>query len=416
VETLIEIKYAVNTILLLLTGSTIMFMAAGFAMLEAGLVRAKSTVEILTKNISLYALACLMYLLMGYAIMYPAEIANSLWPGMDFLLPGEHTPQAILDAKGRIQYSTVAHFFFQMVFSATSMSIVSGAVAERMKLWAFLLFAVIQTGIIYPLEGFWSWGGGFLHQLGYYDFSGSGVVHLTGAMAALSGVLFLGPRLDKYRDGEIFPIPGANLPLSALGTLILWFGWFGFNGGTVFMASNGWIEKANAMAMVIVNTNLAGAAGAIAALAIARFLFGTADLTMALSGIITALVAITASPLTPSPAMAVFIGAIAGVLVVFVIVILERMQIDDPVGAIAVHGVGGLWGLLAVCLSNPAASLKAQLIGIVTLSLWGLLASGIVWYLLRRYMGIRISENDEEEGIDIGECGLEAYPDFTPRS
>ncbi len=413
----LELRYALDTFYFLIMGAFVMWMAAGFAMLEAGLVRAKNTAEILTKNIALYAIACIMYLLVGYQIMYPADATNSLWPGIGFLLGTEHDPAIVLQTPegewySGSYYSARSDFFFQVVFVATAMSIVSGAIAERMKLWPFLLFAVVLTGFIYPLQGYWKWGGGFLEVAGFKDFAGSGVVHLTGAIAALAGVLLLGPRKGKYRsDGRVNPIPGANLPLATLGTFILWFGWFGFNGGSQLVVSN--IADANAVASVFVNTNMAAAGGVVAALCVARLHFGKADLTMALNGAIGGLVSITAEPLTPAPYLATLIGAAGGVLVVYGIMWLDRLRIDDPVGAISAHGICGAWGLIAVVLSNPEASLVSQLIGLLSIAAFVMAASLIVWALLRATIGIRVSEDEELTGVDVSECGVEAYPEFT---
>jgi Amt family ammonium transporter len=357
VEAITELSYALDTFYFLVTGVLVMWMAAGFSMLEAGLVRAKNTAEILTKNISLFAVACIMYMLMGYSIMYPGEGVSAWWPGFGAILGADdNTVEAVLASGGEKYYSNLSDFFFQVVFVATAMSIVSGAVAERMKLWAFLLFAVVMTGFIYPVQGYWKWGGGALEQLGFLDFAGSGVVHLCGATAAFAGVLLLGARKGKYRsDGSINPIPGANMPLATLGTFILWMGWFGFNGGSELKVSD--IGEANAVALVFVNTNMAAAGGVIAAMATARLLFGKTDLTMALNGALAGLVAITAEPLTPTPLLATIIGAIGGVIVVFSILGLDRLKIDDPVGAISVHGVVGMWGLLAVVLSHQSDGL-----------------------------------------------------------
>ena len=407
----IELKYALDTFYFLVMGAFVMWMAAGFAMLEAGLVRAKNTAEILTKNVALYAIACIMYMLCGYNIMYPAEAVNSFWPGVGFLLGADNAAEAVLASDGETYYSTMSDFFFQVVFVATAMSIVSGAVAERMKLWAFLAFAVVMTGFIYPLQGFWKWGGGFLDANGFLDFAGSGVVHLTGATAALAGVILLGARKGKYgADGSVHAIPGANLPLATLGTFILWLGWFGFNGGSELKVSD--VGEANAVARVFVNTNAAAAGGVVAALIASRLMFGKADLTMALNGALAGLVAITAEPLTPMPGMATVIGAIGGVLVVFSIVGLDRLKIDDPVGAISVHGVVGIWGLLAVCLTNDDASLGAQLLGLATIFGFVFVAAGLTWFALKVAFGIRVSEEEEHNGVDMGECGVEAYPEF----
>jgi len=413
VEALTELSYALDTFYFLVTGALVMWMAAGFAMLEAGLVRAKNTAEILTKNIALFAVACIMYMLMGYSIMYPGDAAVSAWwPGFGSILgKTDNTAAEVLASNGDIYYSNLSDFFFQVVFVATAMSIVSGAVAERMKLWAFLLFAVVMTGFIYPMQGYWKWGGGGLDALGFLDFAGSGVVHLCGATAAFAGVLLLGARKGKYgADGSIHPIPGANMPLATLGTFILWLGWFGFNGGSELKVSD--VAEANSVALVFVNTNMAAAGGVIAAMATARLLFGKTDLTMALNGALAGLVAITAEPLTPAPLLATIIGAVGGVLVVFSIIGLDKLKIDDPVGAISVHGVVGMWGLLAVVLSNEEASLVAQLTGLGTILGWTLVMSLIVWGLIKVTIGIRVSEEEEYEGVDLGECGMEAYPEF----
>ena len=412
-----DLSYALDTFYFLITGALVMWMAAGFAMLEAGLVRSKNTAEILTKNIVLFAIACIMYMLVGYNIMYGDGTEGGIIPSLSFFLGADNDPAEVL-AQGMdgwydgSYYSGMSDFFFQMVFVATAMSIVSGAVAERMKLWAFLAFAVVMTGFIYPVQGYWKWGGGFLDAAGFLDFAGSGVVHLCGATAALAGVLLLGARKGKYgADGKVNAIPGANMPLATIGTFILWLGWFGFNGGSELVLSN--VGEANAVALVFVNTNMAAAGGVIAGLVTARLLFGKADLTMALNGALAGLVSITAEPLTPTPELATLIGAIGGVLVVFSIITLDKLKIDDPVGAISVHGVVGVWGLLAVLLSNGDATLGAQLLGLVSIFVWTFVASLIVWGIIKAVMGIRVSEEEEYEGVDIGECGLEAYPEFT---
>ncbi len=413
-----DLSYALDTFYFLMSGALVMWMAAGFAMLEAGLVRAKNTAEILTKNISLFAIACIMYMLMGYNIMYPAD-GNGIFPALDlsFMFGGDNDPGEVLAQDfgawyDGSYYSGMADFFFQVVFVATAMSIVSGAVAHRMKLWSFLAFAVVMTGFIYPLQGYWKWGGGFLDGLGFSDFAGSGVVHLCGASAALAGVLLLGARKGKYGpDGQVNAIPGANLPLATLGTFILWLGWFGFNGGSELIISN--VGEANAVAAVFVNTNAAAAGGVIAALITAQLMFGKADLTMALNGALAGLVAITAEPLAPSPLWATIVGGIGGVLVVLSIVTMDRLKVDDPVGAISVHGVVGMWGLLAVPMSNGDATFLAQIIGLVTIAVWTFAASFATWYIIKSIWGIRVSEEEEYAGVDVGECGLEAYPEFT---
>nr|CDQ34524.1 Ammonia transporter [Virgibacillus halodenitrificans] len=410
-EDITQLSYALDTFYFLVCAVLVMWMAAGFAMLEAGLVRAKNTAEILTKNVVLFAISCTMYLLFSYHLMYSSG-AGGFLPSLGFLLGGENTVDQVMGSNGDIYYSNRADFFFQVVFVATAMSIVSGAVAERMKLWAFLAFAVVMTAVIYPTSGYWTWGGGWLAELGYSDYAGSGIVHMAGAAAALAGVLVLGPRKGKYgKNGAIYAIPGANLPLATLGTFILWMGWFGFNGGSELMVSN--IDSANNMAQVLVNTNAAAAGGVIAALILAKIWFRKADLTMALNGAIAGLVAITADPLSPTGLGATLIGAVGGLLVVVSIVALDKLKIDDPVGAISAHGVAGLWGVLVVPLTNASASSGAQIIGALAIFLWCFIASLIVWLIIKAAMGVRVSEEEEYEGVDLAECGLEAYPEFS---
>ena len=410
-QQVVEVAYALDTFYFLMAGALVMWMAAGFTMLEAGMVRTKSVAEILTKNISLYSIASVMYLLIGYNIMY-SDGLTSIIPGLGFFITGDNSVADVMGSDGDIYYSDRADFFFQIVFVATAMSIVSGAVAERMKLWAFLAFAVVLTGVIYPIQGFWSWGGGILDQIGYLDYAGSGIVHFTGAVAALAGVLLLGARKGKYgKDGQINAIPGSSMPLATLGVLILWLGWFGFNGGSELKVSD--VESANAVAAVFTNTNLAAAGGVIAALITTRLMFGKADLTMALNGAIAGLVSITAEPMMPSPLLATFIGAVGGVIVVFSIVALDKVKIDDPVGAISAHGTAGIWGVLAVLLSNPDATFVAQIAGLAAIFVFVFLASLLVWFILKMAMGIRLGEEEEEIGADVTECGLEAYPEFT---
>jgi Amt family ammonium transporter len=425
VDQVLELQYALDTFYFLVMGALVMWMAAGFSMLEAGLVRSKNTAEILAKNVALYAISCIMYLVCGYAIMYGGGYMLS---GIE--LDGAANADALVATvlaesveagfNGDSVYSDASDFFFQVVFVATAMSIVSGAVAERMKLWSFLLFAVVMTGFIYPMEGSWTWNGDAvfgmynLGDLGFSDFAGSGIVHLAGATAALAGVLLLGPRLGKYgKDGSITPIPGANLPLATLGTFILWMGWFGFNGGSVLKLGD--IANANSVAMVFLNTNTAAAGGAVAAMITARILFGKADLTMLLNGALAGLVAITAEPSTPTPLLATLFGAIGGVLVVFSIVFFDKIKIDDPVGALSVHGTCGLLGLLLVPITNADVSFSGQLIGAATIFGWVFVTSLVVWFVIKMVMGIRVSAEEEYEGVDIGECGLEAYPEFTSK-
>ncbi|BCB09679.1 ammonium transporter [Vreelandella venusta] len=409
---LTDLSYALDTFYFLICGVLVMWMAAGFSMLEAGLVRSKNTAEILTKNIALFAIACTMYLLVGYYIMYSSS-AGGFLPNLGFLIGAENSVDAVTaGGDDAPYYSMRSDFFFQVVFVATAMSIVSGAVAERMKLWAFLAFAVVMTAFIYPVSGYWTWGGGWLSEVGYSDYAGSGIVHLAGAAAALAGVLVLGPRKGKYgKDGAIHAIPGANMPLATLGTFILWMGWFGFNGGSELKMSD--ISSANNVAQVFVNTNAAAAGGVLAALILAKLWFRKADLTMALNGALAGLVAITADPLSPSALGAAVIGAVGGLIVVVAIVTLDKLKLDDPVGAISVHGVVGIWGVLAVPLTNGDASFGAQLIGIVGIFGWVFVASLVMWLLLKAIMGIRVSEEEEYDGVDIAECGLEAYPEFS---
>ncbi len=413
-----ELQYAMDTFYFLVCGALVMWMAAGFAMLEAGMVRAKNTTEILTKNVALFAIASTMYLICGYQFMYDGGFFLSgitTVAGMD----DAAVAQVLADSAeagfdGDSVYSGASDFFFQVVFVATAMSIVSGAVAERMKLWAFLLFAVFMTGFIYPMEGGWTWGGKdvpLIGALSFSDYAGSGIVHLAGAAAALAGVLLLGPRKGKYRDnGTISPIPGANMPLATLGTFILWMGWFGFNGGSTLKL--GGIAVANEVANVFLNTNAAAAGGLIAALFVARIMFGKADLTMALNGALAGLVAITAEPADPSPGLAVIIGAIGGIIVVFSIVAFDKIKIDDPVGAISVHGVVGVWGIFAVLLSDTDATFMGQLVGMLVIFVWVFVTSLIVWFVIKMIMGLRVGEEEEYEGVDISECGVEAYPEF----
>ena len=413
-----HLQYAMDTFYFLVCGALVMWMAAGFAMLEAGLVRSKNTTEILTKNVALFAISCIMYLVCGYYIMYDGGIFLDGIADVDVAATlGEFAGREDGFEGGSI-YSGASDFFFQVVFVATAMSIVSGAVAERMKLWAFLAFAVVMTGFIYPMEGSWTWNGADvfgmynLGDLGFADFAGSGIVHMAGAAAALAGVLLLGARKGKYgANGQVNAIPGANLPLATLGTFILWMGWFGFNGGSVLKLGD--IGNANAVAMVFLNTNTAAAGGAIAALVTARLLFGKADLTMLLNGALAGLVAITAEPSTPTALQATLFGAAGGVLVVFSILALDKLKIDDPVGAISVHGTCGLLGLLLVPVTNDGVSFTGQIVGALTIFIWVFVASLVVWAILKAVLGIRVSEEEEFEGVDLAECGMEAYPEFT---
>ncbi len=411
-KTVFEVQYALDTFYFLICGALVMWMAAGFSLLEAGLVRAKNTTEILTKNIALYAIAVIMYMICGYAIMYGGGIFLSGIMGTGVEEGFEYEAVST--------YAPASDFFFQVVFVATAMSIVSGAVAERMKLWTFLVFAVVMTGFIYPMSGSWTWGGNDvfgifnLEDLGFLDFAGSGIVHMAGAAAALAGVLLLGARKGKYGpNGEVRAIPGANLPLATLGTFILWMGWFGFNGGSVLATASA--ENAASVALVFLNTNTAAAGGAMAALILSRILFGKADLTMLLNGALAGLVAITAGPDTPTPLLATLFGMAGGVLVVLSILALDKLKIDDPVGAISVHGTCGLLGLLLVPLTNDDATFVGQIVGAITIFVWVFVASLIVWSILKAVMGIRVTEEQEYEGVDLSECGQEAYPEFTTK-
>lgn len=407
-----ELQFALDTFYFLICGALVMWMAAGFSMLEAGLVRAKNTTEILTKNVALFAIACTMYLVCGYAIMYEGGffLSGIMDKGVEegFAYVAEET------------YAPSADFFFQVVFVATAMSIVSGAVAERMKLWAFLAFAVVMTGFIYPMSGSWTWGGApvfgmyDLDALGFSDFAGSGIVHMAGAAAALAGVILLGARKGKYGpNGQVNAIPGANLPLATLGTFILWMGWFGFNGGSVLATATA--DAANDVAIVFMNTNAAAAGGGLGALILARILFGKADLTMLLNGALAGLVTITAGPDTPTPLLATIFGALGGLLVVVSILTLDKLKIDDPVGAISVHGTCGILGLMLVPVTGDA-SFSGQIIGALTIFVWVFFASLIVWGILKAVMGIRVSEEDEYAGMDLADCGMEAYPEFVKGS
>ena len=387
-----------------------MFMAPGFAMLESGLVRAKNTSEILTKNVALFSIASLMYLICGYNIMYSD---GSGWiPGFGTaLFMTDNSVEDVLASNGDIYYSGASDFFFQVVFVATAMSIISGAVAERMKLFAFLAFAVVMTGFIYPVQGFWKWGGGGLDALGYTDFAGSGVVHLCGAAAALAAVSILGARKGKYgSDGSAYAIPGSNIPIAALGALVLWLGWFGFNGGSQLAIHTA--ADAIAVGQVFLNTNMAAAGGVIGALFASRIFSGKADVTMAINGAIAGLVAITAAPDTPTGGLATLICLIGGIIVYFSVITLDsKFKIDDPVGAISAHGTVGIWGIMATPLSG-AGAFGTQAIGAIVIFGWVFITSYVVLKTLDSLVGIRASEEDEELGLDKAEIGVEAYPDF----
>jgi Amt family ammonium transporter len=419
-DQIFHLQYALDTFYFLVCGALVMWMAAGFAMLESGLVRAKNTTEILTKNFALYGIACLMFLVCGYQFMY----------GGGYFLQGietldvDATLKSIAEREngftGKAAYSKAADFFFQVVFVATAMSIVSGAVAERMKLWAFFAFAVVMTGFIYPMEGSWTWGGQSVFGLysladfGFSDFAGSGIVHLAGAAAALAGVLLLGARKGKYtKDGKAHAFPGSNMPLATIGTLILWMGWFGFNGGSMLKLAD--IGNAHGVAMVFLNTNAAAVGGSLSALVLSMILFRKADLTMVLNGALAGLVAITAEPSTPTPLQATVFGLVAGILVVLAIIGLDKLKIDDPVGAISVHGVVGFFGLMIVPLTKTTTTFLGQFVGAATIFGWVFITSLVVWAVLKYTMGIRVTEQEEYEGVDRSECGIEAYPEFVQR-
>ena len=380
-----ELAYSLNTLYFLLSGVLVMWMAAGFTMLEAGSVRSKNVIEILLKNIALYSIASLGFLLVGYGLMYG-------WGQID-------------------THAMYSDFFFQVVFVATAMSVVSGAVAERKKLWTFLLFAAIFSTILYPIQGSWSWGGGWLSEVGFSDFAGSGIVHMAGAAAALAGVLILGPRAGKYtKAGVPKPIQGSNAAQVALGTLILWMGWFGFNGGSQ-LAIDG-IENADAVAKIFVNTNTAAAAGLIAAMILSKLWLGKTALNAATNGALAGLVVITADPLTPEPVFALIYGALGGLLVPVSMAFLEKKGIDDPVGAISVHGVAGILGLMLVPVLNADATLYAQLVGTGAIFGFIFVTSYIIWYALDKTVGIRVGETEEVGGSDMWEAGSSAYPEF----
>ena len=410
-----ELQYALDTFYFLICGALVMWMAAGFSMLEAGLVRSKNTTEILTKNVALFAIASTMYMICGYNFMYDGGLFLSGTAGVvDSAAVLADSAEAGFG--GDAVYSGASDFFFQVVFVATAMSIVSGAVAERMKLWAFLAFAVVMTGFIYPIQGSWTWNSAavpFIGELSYSDYAGSGIVHMAGAAAALAGVLILGPRKGKYSaDGTPNAIPGANMPLATLGTFILWMGWFGFNGGSTLKL--GGIDVANEVANVFLNTNAAASGGLISALILAKLFFKKADLTMALNGALAGLVAITAEPADPTPLLATGIGALGGAIVVFSIVFLDKVKIDDPVGAISVHGTVGIFGVFAVLFSDLEATFFGQLEGLLVIFGWVFVTSAITWKVIDLAMGgIRVSEEEEVAGVDIAECGMEAYPEFT---
>jgi Amt family ammonium transporter len=406
--------FILNSLLFLMAGFLVMFMACGFCMLEAGLVRAKNTTMQLTKNVALFSIAAIGYYLIGYNLMYPL----GSW-SIEGVLSGVFPSVAVLEAVGisadqadDLSYAaTGSDFFFQLMFCAATASIVSGTLAERIKLWPFLLFTLILTAFIYPLQASWKWGGGFLDEMGFLDFAGSTVVHSVGGWAALAGALILGPRLGKYKDGRVIPMPGANLPLATLGTFILWLGWFGFNGGS--QLAMGTIGDVADISRIFSNTNAAAAGGSIAALLLTQIMYGKVDLTMVLNGALAGLVSITAEPLTPTLGVATLIGAVGGVIVVFAVPLLDKMQIDDVVGAIPVHLLAGIWGTLAVPLTNSDTAFGTQIISIAIVGAFTFIISGLVWIIIKKTMGIRVTADDELAGLDSAELGMESYPEFT---
>ena len=407
-----------NTLLFLIGGFLVMWMAAGFAMLEAGLVRSKNVTMQLTKNVALFAIAGIMYYLIGYNVMYPLgnwsigsdETGGYLGAFGVAVLEAVGVTRDAADDYGYA--STGSDFFFQLMFCATTASIVSGTLAERIKLWPFLIFTVVLTGLIYPIQASWKWGGGFLDsQLGFLDFAGSTVVHSVGGWAALAGALILGPRLGKYKDGMVHPMLGSNLPLATLGTFILWLGWFGFNGAS--QLAIGTVGDAADVSRIFANTNTAAAGGAIAALILTQLLYKKVDLTMVLNGALAGLVSITAEPLTPTLGAATLIGAVGGVIVVFAVPFLDKLKIDDVVGAIPVHLFAGIWGTIAVVLTNGDATLSGQLFSILIVGIFVFVVSGVVWLILKAVMGIRVTEEEEINGLDMAEMGMEAYPEFS---
>ena len=409
-----ETSYIFTTLLFLIGGFLVFWMAAGFAMLEAGLVRSKNVTMQLTKNIALFSIAAIMYWLVGFGIMYPGEWLIEGWLGPFFAVTSLE-PMGIGAAEATLDYASVgSDFFFQLMFCATTASIVSGTLAERMKLWPFLVFVVVLTGFIYPIEASWQWGGGWLSEAGFHDFAGSTLVHAAGGAAALAGAIILGPRIGKYKDGKVVPMPGSNLALATLGTFILWLGWFGFNGGS--QLAMGTVGDVTDVSRIFANTNMAAAAGAVAALILTQILYGKVDLTMVLNGALAGLVSITAEPLAPSLFLSLIIGAIGGLIVVVTVPLLDKLKIDDVVGAIPVHFFAGIWGTLAVVLTGGytgEATLGAQILGIVSIIAFVFVTSLIVWVILKAVMGLRVSAEAEVNGLDVSELGMEAYPDFT---
>ena len=410
-----EIGYIFNTFMFLVTGFLVMWMGAGFSMLEAGLVRSKNVTMQLTKNMGLFAIAALMYYLVGYNLMYPGD-AWTINGVLGAFATTVLEPVGLAETETDLTYASVgSDFFFQLMFCATTASIVSGALAERIKLWPFLAFVVVLTALIYPIQASWKWGGGFLAPgdgsvTDFLDFAGSTVVHSVGGWAALAGALILGPRLGKYKGGKVVPIMGSNLPLATLGTFILWLGWFGFNGGSqLYMDTAANVAD---ISRIFANTNTAAAGGAVATLILTQLLYRKVDLTMVLNGALAGLVSITAEPLTPGLGQATLIGAAGGVIIVFAVPLLDKLKIDDAVGAIPVHLFAGIWGTIAVVLTNPDASLAVQIKSIIIVGAFVFVVSSVVWFLLKVTVGIRVSEEEEINGLDMAELGMEAYPEF----
>jgi len=406
--------YILNSVLFLMAGFLVMFMAAGFCMLEAGLVRAKNTTMQLTKNMALFSIAAIGYYLIGYNLMYPLGtwsvegVLSGLFPAIAVMEAVGVAPDAVDD----LSYATTASdYFFQLMFCAATASIVSGTLAERIKLWPFLLFTLILTAFIYPLQASWKWGGGFLDEMGFLDFAGSTVVHSVGGWAALAGAFVLGARTGKYKDGRVVPMPGANLPLATLGTFILWLGWFGFNGGS--QLAMGTVSDVADVSRIFANTNAAAAGGSLVALVLTQIMYRKADLTMVLNGALAGLVSITAEPLTPSLGVATLIGGVGGVIVVIAVPLLDKFKIDDVVGAIPVHLIAGIWGTLAVPLTNSDASFGTQISGIVVVGVFTFVVSWLVWTVINMVVGIRVSEEDELIGLDQAELGMDSYPEFS---
>ncbi|WP_299367193.1 ammonium transporter [uncultured Tateyamaria sp.] len=399
--------YIMTTLLFCMAGFLVFFMAAGFAMLEGGLVRSKNVTMQMTKNIALFSIAAIMYWMVGFNTMYPGDFNGYFAIGGLTVLD----PVGVAAADAALDYASVgSDFFFQLVFVAATASIVSGVLAERIKLWPFLIFVVVLTGFMYPISGSWQWGGGWLSEMGFSDFAGSTVVHSVGGWAALAGAIVLGPRIGKYKDGKVVPMPGSNLALATLGTFILWLGWFGFNGGS--QLAMGTVGDVSDVSRIFANTNMAAAAGAVAALILTQIMYKKPDLTMVLNGALAGLVSITAEPLAPSLFGALWIGAVGGIIVVFTVPLLDKFKIDDVVGAIPVHLFAGIWGTIAVIFYGEA-SLGTQLTGIVAYGVFTFVASLVIWFILKAVMGIRVSEEDEINGLDMSELGMEAYPEFS---